>query len=139
MSNGAIIHYGAQLRGHQFAHMAAEYRRPATVKVTFQAVTDGFMQQDARPARAQHNRQHPGRRRDGGQVDQRHTHGFSRPNIRANVAILRVQEIVVAKAAAAAAGAALAFAILFHQHADGKANQRANVRRQRAVGGGDKN
>ena len=119
--------------------MAAEYRRPPTVKIAFQSVTDGFMKQHARPACAQYDRQHSGGRGDGGQIDQRHTHGFSRPNIRAHIAILGGQEIVVAKATAAAAGAAFAFAILFHQHADGKTNQRAHVRRQRAVGGGHKN
>lgn len=48
------------------------------------------------------------------------------------------EEIVITKTPATAAAAALTLAILFHQHADGKTNQRTNVGGQSAIGGGDR-
>ena len=102
-------------------------------------MADRFMQQDARPAGAEHHRQHPRRGGDCRKVHQRHAHGFFRPGISPHVALLGGEEIVIAKASTAAAAAALTLAILFHQHADRKAHQRANVRGEGAVGGGHQN
>ncbi len=53
-----------------------------------------------------------------------------------HVALLGGEEIVITKTPATAAAAALTLAILFHQHADGKTNQRTNVGGQSAIGGG---
>ena len=119
--------------------MAAKDRGAATVEIAFQAVTDRFVQQDARPAGAEHHRQHPRRGGDRREVNQRHAHRFFRPGIGPHFALLRGEEIVIAKTPAAAAAAALAFAVLFHQYADREAHQRTNVRGQSAVGGGHQN
>ncbi|MNN55377.1 hypothetical protein D3C81_1702500 [compost metagenome] len=44
IGHGAIIHNGTQFRGHQLAHLAAEYGGAATVEIAFQTVTDRFVQ-----------------------------------------------------------------------------------------------
>ena len=117
--------------------MAAKDRGATPVEIAFQPMADRFMQQDARPAGAEHHRQHPRRGGDRREVDQRHAHRFFRPGIGPHVALLGGEEIVITKTPATAAAAALTLAILFHQHADGKTNQRTNVGGQSAIGGGD--
>ncbi len=115
------------------AHLTAENRRAATVEVAFQTVTDRFMEQHARPARAQHDRQRAGRCRHRAEVHQRHAHRFSRPGFSTYFAVGILHKPLVAETAAAAAGAALALAVFFHLYAHGKAHQRAHVSRQRTV------
>ena len=131
---GAVIHHSAQFGSHQLPDLAAEHRGAAAVEVAFQAVTDRLMQQHARPTGAEHYRHRARRRGDGGKVHQRHAHRFFGKYVGAHFTVHGFQKIVIAETAAAAAGATFAFAVLFHQHADGKAHQRAHVCRQRAVG-----
>lgn len=61
--------------------MAAKDRGATPVEIAFQPMADRFMQQDARPAGAEHHWQHPRRGGDRREVDQRHAHRFFRPGI----------------------------------------------------------
>ncbi len=97
-------------------------------------MTDRFVQQHARPARAEHHRKHPRRGRYRIQVDQRHAYRFTRPGFGTHFTIFIGKEELIAETAAAAAGATLAFAVIIDLHADRQAHQRAHVRCQRTVG-----
>src|SRR6185295_12173692 len=54
---------------HLLADSAAECRKSLAVKVSFKSVSNGFVQQDARPAGTQHHRHFASRRFAGTQLD----------------------------------------------------------------------
>ena len=62
------------VRRDALADAAAEGGTALAVEVALQAVTDGLVQQDARPARAQHHGHGARRRRPRIQIDQRLMH-----------------------------------------------------------------
>ena len=88
-----------------------------------------FVQQDARPARAQH---HGHFARGCGarvEVDQRRAHGVV--HVFGDLGIVKIRE---AKAPAAAGRAHLAAAVLLNNHGDRQTHQRAHIGCQRAIG-----
>ncbi len=97
-------------------------------------MTDRFMQQNARPASAEHHRQRTGRRGHRREVNQRHAYGLFRPCVSTDFAIEIGKEIVIAKTPAATAGAAFTLAILFNLYAYRQTHQRTDVSGQRTVG-----
>ena len=113
--------------------MAAKDRGATPVEIAFQPMADRFMQQDA----ASRRRAPPAASRRAATAERltsamrtafaRHQPA-RRPRRRGNSHNQNARH---------AAAAALTLAILFHQHADGKTNQRTNVGGQSAIGGGD--
>ncbi|MCY1405033.1 hypothetical protein D9M71_202600 [compost metagenome] len=95
-------------------------------------MADRLVQQHAGPAGAHHHRQAAGRRGDRFQVDQRLAQRLA--GVAHGPVLLK--EITVVGAPAAAVPAALATAVLLDDHANVETHQRADVRRQRAVGRG---
>ncbi|MOA54967.1 hypothetical protein D3C78_1786730 [compost metagenome] len=81
-----------------------------------------FMQQDARPACAQHHRHITGWGCNGRKVNQCHAHRFFGVGVGTDFAIGDFQEIVIAETATAAAGTAFTLAVLLHQYADRQAH-----------------
>ena len=65
-------------RRDALADAAGEGARALAIEVALEAVADGFVQQDARPARTEHDRHHAGRRRPRFQIDQRLVDGLVR-------------------------------------------------------------
>ncbi|MNC11682.1 hypothetical protein D3C75_593850 [compost metagenome] len=98
-------------------------------------MTDGFVQQHARPAGAEYHRQGTGRSRNGFKVDQRLAQRFTGIT---HGAILS-EEITVIGPTAAAMTAALAATVLLDDHADVETHQRTYIRRQATVGGRHQN
>ncbi len=92
----AIIHHGAEFRSNQLPHLAAEYRRFTTVKIALKAMSYRFVQQHARPASAQHNRQRASWGCHCREVNQRHTHRFARPGVSPDVTALIGEEKFIA-------------------------------------------
>ena len=61
--NCSVINHGNALGGDAAAHEPGKGRRALAVEIAFQAMADGFMQQDAGPARTQEHIDFAGRRR----------------------------------------------------------------------------
>ena len=68
--------------GHLLADAAAEGGDALAVEVGFEAVADGFVQQDAGPAGAEHHGHFAGGRVDGVQLDDGLARGFAWRNAR---------------------------------------------------------
>ena len=102
-SDGAVVDHGAELAGHLLADAPAEGGDALAVEVGFEAVADGFVQQDAGPAGTEHDGHFAGRRFDGVQQDDRPGGGFAGEMF----GRLFVQEEIEADASAAAGMAAL--------------------------------
>ncbi|MNV02953.1 hypothetical protein D3C71_931940 [compost metagenome] len=98
-------------------------------------MTDGFVQQHARPTGTEHHRQGTGRCRNGFKVDQRLAQRFTGI---AHGAVF-AEEITVIGPTATAMPPALAATVLLDDHADVEAHQRPYIRRQTAVGGSHQN
>ncbi|MNI55548.1 hypothetical protein D3C73_1105070 [compost metagenome] len=96
-------------------------------------MTDRFVQQHARPACTQHDRQCACWRGYRGEIHQRHAHGFFRPCIGTDFAVKGGEEIVIAKTTTTAASATFTLTVIFNLHANGQAHQRTNISRQRTV------
>jgi hypothetical protein len=62
--NRAVVDDSDARRGNALADAAAEGRRALAIEVAFQAVADRLVQQDAGPARPEHDAHHSGRARD---------------------------------------------------------------------------
>ena len=73
-ADGAVVDHGAQLAGHLLPQTPAEGRHALAVEIGFEAVSHGFVQQNARPAGPQHHRHFAGRRLHRIQ----HDHGLAR-------------------------------------------------------------
>ena len=67
----AVVDDGDAGRGDALAHQAGEGALLLAVEVALEAVADRLVEQDAGPARAEHHVEGAGRRRDGGEIDQR--------------------------------------------------------------------
>ncbi len=91
-------------------------------------MTDRFVQQDAGPARPEHDGHAAGGRGAGVEVDHGLMHGLARVFFEDIVG-----EVAVVEAAAAAAGALLAAAVLLGDDLQRQAHQRAHVGGQMAV------
>ena len=128
----AVVQHRHALGRHALADAARKRARALAVEVAFQAVANGFVQQDAGPARAEHDRHFAGRCRARLEIRQCGLDGLV--DVFRDVLVVEVGE---AEAPAAAAGADLAPAVLFGDHRDRQAHQRPHVGRQRAVGARD--
>ncbi len=130
---GAVIDDGHARRGHALADAPGVDAGALAVEVAFQAVAHRLVQQHAGPARAEHYRHHPGRRRDRIQIHQRLAQRFAREAFRAAVG----EQVGIAIAPAAAGITGFAPAALFDDHLHVQAHQRAHVRCQHAIAAGD--
>ena len=108
-----------------------EGARALAVEIPFEAVADGFVEQHARPAGAEHHRHRPGRRRHRIQIDQRRAHGF----LGMALGGIGVEQPSGVEASAAAAEAALSAPVLLGDHGHVETRQRTHVGAQRAIGG----
>ena len=69
VADGAVVDHGAQRARDLLSDAAAEGGGALAVEVGFEAVADGFMQQDAGPAGSEHHGHLAGGRFDGVQLD----------------------------------------------------------------------
>src|SRR5262249_10350210 len=53
--DSAIVDDGADVRSHALSDLAAECRDALAIEVGFEAVADSFVQENSRPAGAEHN------------------------------------------------------------------------------------
>ena len=106
--DGAVVDHGHQLGGDLLADAPGEGRHALAVEVALEAVTDRLVQQDAGPARPEHDGHRAGRRVDRAQLDDRLARGLGRE---AGPALL-LEEEVEGHAAAAAVRADLALAVV---------------------------
>ena len=53
--NGAVVNNGAKLRSHLLSNETGKCRRLLTIEVGLQTVTDGFVQENARPSRPEYD------------------------------------------------------------------------------------
>ena len=72
---GAVIDHGNAFGGHPFADPPGKGRTALAVEVALKAMTDGLVQQNTRPAGAEHHRHFSGRCRAGVEIDHRLMHG----------------------------------------------------------------
>ncbi len=121
--DGAVVDHGAKLGGDLFADAVAERRGLLAVKVAFEAMADGFVQQYSRPARAEHHVHGSRRRVFGAQVQHRLAHRF------AGVALIiaAVDKEAELHPPAAAEAADLAVAVFFDDAGDVEARQRLDI------------
>src|SRR5690606_17189302 len=104
--------------GHPLAHQVREYGGFLAVEIAFKAVPDRFMQDDARPARAENDIHLAGRRIDGVEVDNRLARRLV--NGRLPGRFLKIEG--VARAPAGAVGARLAPSVLLDDNRDVEAD-----------------
>ncbi len=124
----AVVHHGDPLGRDLLADAPRERRATLAVEVPLEAVADRLVEQDARPAGAEHHRHGAGRGRIGAEVHARLMHRLAGVVVQAVVA-----EPAVVVTPAAAGTALLAAAVLFHDHGDRHAHQRTHVGRHVAV------
>ncbi len=117
-------------RRNLFAEHARERRRALAIEIAFETVADRFVQQHAGPARAEHDGHVARGRIDRLEIDERDAYRFAREAVGAPVFEQFPESIT--PAAARAAGFATAVLLGDHLHVD--AHERANIRRERAVG-----
>ncbi len=102
INHGTVIHHCAQFRGDKLPYLTAKYGGAAAVKVPFQTMPHGFMQQHTRPASAQYHWECPCRCRHGRKIDHRHTHGFFCPRVRTGFTVDVTRTSVITKTTTAA-------------------------------------
>ncbi len=129
VGDGAVVEHGHALGRDAFADAARKRARALAVEVAFQPVADGFVQQDAGPARAEHDRHFAGRCGPRFEVRQRGLHRLV--DVFGDVFVIEVSQ---AETSAAAARADFTPAVLLGDHRDRQAHQRPHVGGQRAVG-----
>ena len=71
LKHRAVIDHGDPGGGDALADPASECRRALSVEIALEAVADRFVKQHARPARPEHDRHFPGRRRYRFKIGQR--------------------------------------------------------------------
>ena len=71
IGDGAVVDDGDAGRGDALAHQAGKGALLLAVEVALEAVADGFVQEDARPARAEDHVEGSGGRRHRREIDQR--------------------------------------------------------------------
>ena len=121
--DGAIIDDRHARGGDALAHQARESGGLLAVEVAFQPMADRFVQQDARPAIAQHDRHFTGMAGDGGEIYRRLAQGF----VDRVLPVLWLEEQLIAGAPAAAIRAGFLPVALAKHDADIKHYQRANI------------
>ena len=122
VDDGAVVDDGDSLGRHALADAAGESRAALAVEVALQPVADRLVEQNARPAGAQHHRHAAGRRRLRRQIDAGLMDGV--------LGVLpepRIGEVAVVVAAAAAGVTLLALAVLDHDDREGNAHQRPHI------------
>ena len=129
----AVVHHGHQLGGHLLAEAAREGRHALAVEVALEAVADRLVEQDARPAGAEHDGHGAGRRLDGSQLQDRLARSLAAKRRPA----LLLEEEVEGHAAAAAPGADLALAVVLGDHGDVEPGERPHVADRPARGRGE--
>ena len=76
--NCPVIDHRAQLRGHLLPNATAKCRDPLAIKIAFQSVSNGFMEQDARPTGTKDNVHSTCRRLDSIEIQNRPARGLAR-------------------------------------------------------------
>ena len=127
-SQGAVVDHGDALGRHALADASGKRGRTLAVEIAFQAMADRLVQQDAGPARSQHDGHGAGGRGARFQVHQGRVDGICRILFQHGIT-----EIVIAVTPAATSRARFAAAILLRDHGQRDAHQRADVGRQHAV------
>ena len=128
--DGAVIDDGHAGRGDALAHQAGEGAFLLAVEVALEAVADRLVEEDARPARAEHHVEGPGGRRHRREIDQR----LAERLVDGGVPHVLGDEALEALAAAHAMRAGLLAVAVADDHRDVDPHQRADVAHQRAVG-----
>ena len=104
------------------------------MEIALETVPDRFVQEHARPARAQHNGHVSGWRVNGFEIDQGRTHGFSRQFSCALVG----EQFNKSEATATTRTAGLATPVLLGNHLHIESHQRPHIGCQGAIGRGNK-
>ena len=127
--DGAVVHHGDALRGDPLAEQAGEGRGLLAVEVALQAVADRLVQQDAGPARSEHHGHLAGGCCDRIELDQR----LAQHLVHHALPARRLEQAVVAEAAAGAGSGALHARAVADHDADVEPDQRADVAAAHAV------
>ena len=129
-ADGSVVDHGAQRARHLLADAAAEGGNALAVEIGFQAMADGFMQQDPRPSRSQHDDRFARGRVHGRELHDRLTRGFFGEML----GRFLVQEEIQRHASAAAGITLLRNAVgLASQRRDAHARHRLAIETQAAV------
>src|SRR5881396_4349115 len=98
-----VVDHGHELGGDLLAHPSRERRGSLAVEVALEAVADGLVEQDARPARPEHDGHRAGRSVHGAELED----GLARRLPREPAPALVLEKEVERDAAATAVGADL--------------------------------
>ena len=134
-ADGAVVDHGAERAGDLLADAAAEGRDALAIEIGFEAVADGFVQQDAGPAGPEHHGHFAGRRFDRAQLHDGLARGFAGRNVRASFRSGRNRaRRVRRRRRSRCCGGAAVFA---REHEDAHARHRLAIETEHAVAGGD--
>src|SRR2546425_139126 len=118
-----VVDHGHELRGDLLAHPSRERRGSLAVEVALEAVADRLVEQDARPARPEHDGHRAGGSVHGAELED----GLARRLPREPAPALVLEEEVERDAPAAAVGADLALAALLGDRGHVESRQRPDV------------
>src|ERR1700761_9322494 len=130
---GAVVDHGDTGRRNALADPSGKRRTALAVEVAFQAMTDRFVQQHARPAGTEHYRHRSGGGIDRIEIDQGLAHRLLSEGHRATV----IDQLAVAIASTTTGMTLLAATVLLGDHLHVQAHQGAYVGGQRAIRPGD--
>src|SRR5690348_2141219 len=124
MLDSAIVDHRDARRSDAVADSSRECRRALAVEVAFEAVANSLVEQDSRPAGAEHHRHLAGRRGDGFEIGQR----LAERNVDRTVPLGFFEQASVEIAAAQAVIAGLAASVLLRDDLDAETHERTDVR-----------
>ena len=130
IGQGAVIDNRDAGRGDPLAYQPCECRGFLAVKIAFEPVTNGFVQQDARPARAQHDIHHAGRRGLCFEVHQGNAQRFADHGLPRGARDQAVQF----DSAAAPGATGFAPPVLFDNHRDVEPRNRSGIGHAPSIG-----
>ena len=133
VGDGAVVDHGDAGRGDALAHEAGEGALALAVEIALEPVADRLVQQDARPAGAEHHVEGARRRRHGVEVDQR----LAQRLVDGELPLVGGDERAEALAPAHAVGAGLLPVAVADDHRDVDPHHRPHVAHEGAVGAQD--
>ena len=133
IGDGAVVHHGDAAGRDALAQQAGKRAGLLAVEIAFQPVTDGLMEQNAGPARAEHDGHFARGRRHRGKIDQ----GLAQRLVGRGLPGLGPQIKFIAGAPAGTIAAAFHAAILLDHDGDVQPDEGADIGRALAVAAQD--
>src|SRR5262249_26112244 len=92
----SVIHNCAQFRSDFLSYQTGESRRFLPIEISLQTMADGFVKENARPARPEHHFHRSSRRIDGSQLENCLSRAFARNRFRVEIPSKNIESLTAA-------------------------------------------